>query len=433
MNKVRPGVYVNFVSEGSALGTLGARGVATMALSLGWGDPKKIITLSAGEDTTAKLGYAITASQMLLIREVLKRAKTLLLYRLNTGTKATVTTGNLTATAKYGGLRGNDITIVIQTNVDDTDLFDVITKLSGTQVDLQTVADISGLEANDWVVFSGAGALANTAGAPLISGADGSITNQDHSDYLAAVELYDFNTATYTGTDSTLKGVYTAFAKRLREDEGKKIQAVMENYTTADDEGVISVKNGVILSDGTTLTAAQTCAWVAGATAAAQMNQSLTYDAYDDAVDVSPRYTNSQIITALQAGEFLFTPSDGKAVVEQDINSLTSFTADKDKRFAKNRVLRVLDGINNDFVRIFSSFYLGKVNNNADGRNLLKNECVNYLNGIQNIAAIQDFDSQTDITVSPVDGQSEAVYIEAQIVPVDSVEKMYVKVTMKGE
>ncbi|MBO9610395.1 MAG: phage tail sheath family protein [Paenibacillaceae bacterium] len=429
-NKVRPGAYINFVSEAKSLGTVGERGIATMPLTLSWGEPKQVITIEAGEDTFAKLGYSLTESQMLLVREALKRAKTLLLYRLNTGTKAAATSGSLTLTAKWGGLRGNNIAVTIAANVDDAELFDVTTRVSGSVVDVQAVANIAGLTANAWVVFSGTGNLAAAASVPLTGGADGSTVAQDYADYLTAIEIHDFNTMALSSTDNTLKGTFVSFCNRLRNDEGKKIQVVVENYPTADYEGVISVKNGVVLADGTTLTAAQCVAWVAGATSGAPMNLSLTYSAYDGAVDVAPRYTNTQIETALQAGEFLFTQKDGQAVVEQDINSLTGFTPDKGKAFAKNRTLRVLDGINNDFVRIFSDFYVGKVNNNADGRNLLKNECINFLNTLQGINAIQNFDSQTDLVVSE-GNDADSVYIETFVQPVDAIEKIYMKVTVK--
>lgn len=113
--------------------------------------------------------------------------------------------------------------------------------------------------------------------------------------------------------------------------------------------------------------------------------------------------------------------------MEQDINTLTSLTQTKSKVFCKNRVIRVLDGINNDFVRIFSNFYIGKVDNNADGRNLLKNECISYLDILQGINAIQNFNSQSDIVVQQgIDADS--VYIETYTQPVDSIEKIYMKV-----
>lgn len=429
MNKVRPGVYINFVSEGSAA-TLGERGTAAIGLTLPWGAPKTIITLEAGEDPSSKLGYDITASALLLVREALKRAKTLLVFRLNTGTKATVTSGNLTATAKYGGARGNDLSIVIAVNVDDNSKYDVSTLLSGAVVNKQTVANIAGLVANNWIDWSGTGALAASAGAPLTGGADGTVVNGDHTDFLNAVELQDFQTAAYTGSDATLKSVYAAFARRLRDDEGRKIQVVLENYPSADHEGVISVKNGVKLDDGTTLTAGQATAWVAGAAAAAAANQSLTYTAYDGAVDAGTRYTNAQTISALQGGEFVFTARAGGVVVEQDINSFHSFTPTKGKAFGKNRTLRVLDGLANDWKNTFEAAYIGNVGNDDAGRALFRKDCVKIVTAYQGMGAIQNFDPLTDITV--IQGvDADAVVVTASIQPVDAIEKIYMKVQVR--
>lgn len=428
-NKVRPGAYINIKSAAQALGTAGDRGIVSLPLTLPWGPAKQMITVEAGEDVSVKLGYPISDPALLLVREALKRAKTLLLYRLNTGTKASVVSGNLTATAKYGGVRGNDLTVRIAVNMDNATLFDVTTLLAGVEMDKQSVANIGELQANDWVVWTGTGALAATAGAPLVGGANGSVTAQEYLDYLSAVEVLEVNTIGLPATDAATKGVFVSFVKRLREDEGKKIQVVVENYPAADYEGVISVKNGVILTDRTVLTAAQAVAWVAGATAGAQMNESLTYAAYDDAVDVTPKYTNSQIIAALQAGEILFTGSGGKAVVEQDINTLHTFSPEKGKAFAKNRVLRVLDGINNDFRQIFADFYTGKISNNGDGRNLLKNEYSTYLETLQGIEAIQNFDAQKDLTVS-AGADLDAVTSELYVQPVDSMEKLYLTITV---
>ncbi|WP_248930134.1 phage tail sheath family protein [Paenibacillus hamazuiensis] len=429
-NKVRPGMYINFVGEGGPAGTAGERGVVTMGLPLSWGDSKKVMTISAGDDTSAVLGYDISNPQILLVREALKRAKTLLLYRLNTGTKATVAVSNLTATAKYGGTRGNDLSIVVQTNLDDNSKFDVKTLLSGEEVDSQTVSGIDELANNDWVDFSGAGTLTTTAGAPLTGGANGTVTNQDHMDYLTAIEVFEFQTMALVSNDATLKSLYKSFVERLRDSEGRKVQVVVENYPAADYEGIISVKNGVKLSDGTIIDSVKATVWVAAATAAAQVNQSLTYQAYDDAVDVDIRYTNSQIEAALLNGEFVFVQNNNRAIVEQDINSFKSFSPAKGKMFSKNRVIRVLDGIAVDFKNIFDLYYNGKVDNDADGRSTLWNEYITYLKSLQNINAVQNVNSETDVVVLPGE-DSDSVYVEVSVQPVDSIEKVYTKVKVK--
>ncbi|WP_313803591.1 phage tail sheath family protein [Cytobacillus sp.] len=430
MNKVRPGVYINFESEPKPLGSLGERGIVTFALPLSWGVEKEVLEIEAGENVRAKLGYSITDPELLLVREALKRAKKVLLYRLNEGTKATATADTLTITAKYSGVRGNDISIAVQKNIDDATKFDVQTLVEGAEMDLQTVESIEQLHSNDWVTFNGTGVLTETAGISLANGSDGIATNQDHLDYLSAIEVFEFNTIGLTAADTILKSLYSSFVNRLRSDEGVKVQLVVENYPIADGEGVISVKNGVILSDGTALSANQAVAWVAGATAAADVNESLTYQAYDDAVDAEPRYTNSQIEAALKNGEFVFVQSNGLAMVEQDINTLKSFSPKKGKHFSKNRVIRVLDGINQDIKRIFEKFYIGKVDNHADGRNLLRNELNNYLLMLQNVNAIQNFDAQRDVTIQ-AGSDSDSVYVEVHVQPVDSIEKIYMKVQVK--
>lgn len=426
-NKTRPGVYIDFDSVFRPSAVPAERGVAAMALSLGWGPSKRMLAIRAGDDVRDVLGYDLSSPALLLVREALKRAGTLLLYRLNTGVKATATIGNLTATAKYGGSRGNDIRLVVRPNVDDSSRFDVLTLVDDKEVDRQTVADVGELTGNAWVDFSGSGALTPTAATALSGGADGTATGEDHADFLAEAELHDFQTIALPATDPTLKAMYAAFARRLREQEGKKIQVVLENYPEADYEGVISVKNGVVLADGTALTAAQATAWVAGATAGASVDRSLTYTPYDDAVDANPRYPHAQIEEALLGGEFVFSHSYGRAVVEQDINSLHTFTAEKGKAFSKNRVVRVLDAIANDLRRLFEERYVGRTDNDEDGRNLFRSECLAYLNALGRIGAVRDIDAETDVVVSAGE-QPDAVVVELRVRPVDSVEKIYMKV-----
>lgn len=426
-NKDLPGVYTNVISEPKPLGTLSDRGTVTLPLTLSWGPAKQIITIDAGDDISKALGYDITHTSLLLVKEALKRAKTLLVYRLNEGTKATVTSGNLVATAKYGGVRGNDISIVIQADIDTPSSFNVRTLVEGREVNLQKVTNIDGLVANEWVTFKASAtdkALAATAGAPLAGGADGTTTNADHSDYMAAIETQVFNTVGLPYDDATLKPLYATYIKRLREDEGKYVQLVVPNYDAADYEGVINVPNGVILSDGTVIDKTKAVAWVAAATAAANVNQSLTYADYDDAVDVDVRFTNREAIAAVQKGQFFFIFKDGKAKVQQDINTFRSFTPTKNKYFSKNRVVRTLDGISTDLQRVFEKSYIGKVDNNVDGRNIVKKEAINLFELNQQINAIEEFNPQTDVTIVP-GTDKDAIYAEYYVKPVDSIEKIY--------
>ncbi|WP_150273190.1 phage tail sheath family protein [Paenibacillus tepidiphilus] len=428
-NKVRPGVYVNVTGTGSPVGKMGDRGVTALALALPWGPSGSLLKLTPQDDMQKQLGYDLTTPALQPVREALKRAGTLLLYRLNEGVKAQGTGSGLQTTALYGGERGNDLKVVIEKNVDDSALFDVRTLLDGVEVDNQSVADAGALAPNDYVHFAESDGvpLALSAGIPLAGGANGTATAAEHSKFLTLLEVQDFQTVGLVSTDNSLKSLYVAYVKRLRETEGKKVQAVLSDYAAAGHEGVISVANGVVLADGTLVDKTNAVAWVAGATAAAAVNESLTYQAYDDAVDADVRFSHSETVDKLNRGELLFTYSGGRAVVEQDINTFTTYSPTKGKAFSKNRVLRVLDSIAGDMKRIFESYFIGKVANNDDGRGLFWSQCVSYMNDLQNLGAIESFDAQKDITVV-AGADSDSIVLEVAVKPVDSVEKVYMKV-----
>ena len=248
---------------------------------------------------------------------------------------------------------------------------------------------------------------------------------------LAALKTVQFNTLCYPydGTSYTANKLsIVTWVEAQRSDEGVKLQVVLANYSS-DKECVINVANGVVLSGGTTLTAAQATAWVAGVTAGANIYQSNTGKLYEGAIDVSPRMTKTEMEAAITAGRFIFKVDSAQNVsAVYDINSLTTVTASKGAMFKKNRVIRTVDGINDDIVKIFEAGYVGKVNNNEDGRSLLRASLIEYFNELQHLSAIQNFVAE-DVTVTE-GTNSDAVVINCYIQPVDSVEKIYITVSL---
>lgn len=86
-NKILPGAYINFVSMGTNA-KMGSRGVAALPLELNWGPDDKVFTMTATDFNATSLkvfGYDPTDANILLVREALKRAKSLLIYRVNGG------------------------------------------------------------------------------------------------------------------------------------------------------------------------------------------------------------------------------------------------------------------------------------------------------------------------------------------------------------
>jgi hypothetical protein len=95
----------------------------------------------------------------------------------------------------------------------------------------------------------------------LENGTDTSGVNPHLTSFLDDSEGRPFNSMYFPYTDGTLQAALKSKIKYFRENVGKKVTAVVPQFTGANYEGIISVDNGVILSDGTTLTAAQACAW----------------------------------------------------------------------------------------------------------------------------------------------------------------------------
>lgn len=86
------------------------------------------------------MGLSIDDPSLLLLREAKKNAKTVLMYRLTEGVRASADIAEgVKATAVYGGTKGNDIIIRINQNVLDANSFDVTTYMDESEVDKQTV------------------------------------------------------------------------------------------------------------------------------------------------------------------------------------------------------------------------------------------------------------------------------------------------------
>lgn len=138
---------------------------------------------------------------------------------------------------------------------------------------------------------------------------------------------------------------------------------------------------------------------------------------------------NDGVIAALEAGKFVLFAENGAVKVEQDINSLVTYTAGIQEVFRKNRVMRLTSTIANDVYRQFTGNYIGVVNNDETGRGLFKAAIVGYLLELQGMGAIQNF-AADDVEVLP--GEAiDAILVNIAIQAVDSTEKIYMTVTVQ--
>ena len=422
-NKVLPGAYINFVSLAAASATLSDRGIATMPLVLDWGVEGSVFEVTNGDfqkNSMKIFGYSYDHEKMKGLRDLFKNITTLYAYRLNGGgTKAS----NTYATAKFGGVRGNSLKIVIQKNVDDESMFDVKTVMDTTIVDTQTVASAADLAANDFVTWKTA-ELAVTAGVGLEGGTDGTIDGSAHQTYLDKIESYSFNAIGVVTKEEAIKGLYENFCKRLRDEVGAKFQAVIYNKA-ADFEGVINVKNKVT-DEGWDESAL--VYWVTGVSAGCAVNKSNMNKVYDGEFTVDVDYTQTQLIKAIQAGEFVLHKVGSDIRVLKDINSLVTTSDTKGDIFKENQTIRVIDQIANDIAVLFNTKYLGTVPNDAAGRTSLWADIVKHHEQMQDIRAIENF---TDKDVTVLQGNTkESVVVNDAVEPVNAMGKLYMTVTV---
>lgn len=434
-NKVLPGAYINFVSVASASATLSDRGYCTMPLVLDWGKDGEVFTVTNGDfqkNSQKIFGYAYTDDEMKGLRDLFRNAQTLYAYRLNSdGEKAS----NAYATAQCSGTRGNDLKIAIQANIDDESMFDVITYLGTSKVDVQTVSAINELEPNDYVTFKADFTLEAVVATALTGGTNGVVTGQSYQDYFDKIESYSYNTMGIVTTDDTVKSLAAAFNKRLRDEMGIKFQLVLYKYPTADFMGVISIKNKCVDgmnkdSEGKKVYPDEAAAvyWTTGAECGCAVNASCQNKAYDGEYQIDTDYTQAELSAAIKAGEFVFHSVNEKVRVLDDINTMVTTTDAQGDVFKDNQTIRVIDQLANDDAYTFNTKYLGIVPNDAAGRTALWSDLVKLRKELQRIRAIENF-SDTDVRVAQGDTK-KAVVVDNEITVVNAMSKLYMTTTI---
>ena len=411
-NKILPGAYINFSSVSKASATLSDRGIAAAPFELDWGAPGVLRLIEQGEfqkESFELFGHGYTDDEMLPLREIFLHATKVYCYRLD-GQGAVKASCDF-ATAKYVGTRGNDIRIVVEADADVSSGYIVKTMVGSKVIDEQKVTDFAKLKDNDWVDFKDGcilGAKPSEAGDdsavyvpagtyPLTGGENGTVNGEAHQNFLDAIESCSFNTLCCpVADDDTVKSLYVAFTKRVRDKLGSKFQLVGYDLSNPDYMGVINLKNSCNHPKIANVNKASLVYWLTGAEAACNINRSLTNTAYDGELEIVIKgvsETQAQLEDAMKSGMLAFHNSNGKIVILEDINSLVTLEENLGDIFQMNQTVRVCDQIANDIAVLFVTRYLGIVQNDATGRASLWNDIVYYLKELLRLRAIENLDT----------------------------------------
>ena len=446
-NKIRPGAYINFVSVPKAVGTLGERGTVAIGLPMTWGPHGALIKVTGDELLTGgsipKIGCSATdTEESLIYRVALSGAFTALLYRTDkAGVKATATLQDtaedaLVINAKYDGTSGNKITVVIaeDTKQKGNSVVQILfNNLLKEEFSVGTISAIGDLESKyvDFEVKKASAAVPKTAGTPLTGGTNGENDPNTYADFWKLLNTENFQCMAMYDKTASVAPLIKDMVEIWREKRGKKVQAVVYDYETADYEGIISVNQG-FKTETETVDETMFMLWAASQTAGAEVNESLTAAVVEGAVQIINPIDEDEIADALQLGKFVLSyRQDGAVVVEKDINTLHTFTVDKNYAFSKNRVIRCLDEIANTAMLVFNRNYCGKISNDTKGRAQYKTELIHQIDTLVGIRAIDNFDGASDITVLPGE-DVDSVVVDMTIQPVDSMEKLYMTVNVNA-
>lgn len=419
-NKKLPGSYINFASAQNASSSIGERGIAAMAIEMDWGKDGEIIEVTSqnfAKDSLKIFGYDYSNEKLKGLRDLFKNVKKAYFYRLNSGNKATTDI----ATAKCSGTRGNDIRIVVAKNIDDDTKYDVTTYLGTKEVDKQTVKEVSELVDNDYVTFS-METLEVTAGKSLEGGTNGDVSGEAHQNFLDKLESYQVNAIGCTVKDESTSNLYVRYAKRLRDEQGIKFQVVLFN-NAANYEGVVNVKNTTVEDESALVY------WVTGVIAGCEINKSNTNKTYDGEYTINADYTQAQLETSIDNGEFVLHKVGDEIRVLVDINSLVDTTTEKGEEFKSNQTIRVLDQIASDVASVFNSKYLGKIANNEAGRTSLWSDIIALFKDYQTLQAIENFED-ADISVE-IGNDKKSVTINTNVQVINAMEKLYMTVVVE--
>lgn len=422
LNKGLPGTYMNFVSAANRGELLSERGTAAIPMVLDWGPERQVFEVSVNEyqeRCQEIFGYPSDAPEMWPVRELFKHLTKGVFYRINSGVKAACDYGE----AKYSGIRGKALSLVISPNVNDETKFDVKTLMDRKEVDRQTVEKADQLQDNLYVVFKKDATLEATAGIPLTGGTNGeTATGKDYTEFLEKIESYSFQILCCPVLDEVVKGVFIQYTKRLRDEAGVKFQTVVYKNSTADYEGVISVENSALQWEQGLVY------WVAGIQAACEVNKTNENKVYDGELTVNTDYTQEQLLRAVQTGKYMFHKVGDSVRVLMDLNTYVTFTEEKGEDFSSNQTIRVLDQIGNDIAGLFQSRYLGTMPNDESGRVSLWNDIVTYMKRMSDMRAIEDVVSK-HIVIDK--GQTKrSVVVNLPVVPVHCMSQLYMTVVV---
>ena len=419
-DKLRPGVYIKTVVEPSNNVTTTGKGATAIGLQMDWGDEGKLIECNQTDyfagNCKSQLGYSLSNTEKLLpFTLALSNCYKAYFYRLNQGgVKATIDVGDVTFTAKYTGIVGNNIKVVIAADTPSTGKYTFSIYLDSVKEESYILSKVDDFKeiTSKWIditVADGATSITATAGATLTGGTNGTVGATALADFFDSLNYTHIDTIAIN--DATTESQKTLADWAVEQNaNGKEFQAVVIDQLL-DNESIISTYNQGYKTSTYEVTPELLTILIAGARAGCQLNASLAGKTISDATTITnPVTENAQIELLLKSGYFLLTYDiDGTVCIEEDQNSLVTYNDNKPEDMKYNQVVAVKSFINYQTAMVFRN-YIGKFTNIDTVRKNIKSDIITTVyDYLLTLGAIEEYDSDSDITIEKKDNRSALV------------------------
>ena len=416
----------------------GVLGVAAIGMVMDWGkDDEPTELLSEDLITGAsqrKIGYTISNTESILpyMLTLISAPRAYFVKMNKNGVKASVTVGDIKIEAKYKGIFGNNLSVVITENTPSTGKYTIVVNISGVRRESFVVSNVDELLAvnSNYVVFSTEEAsptITATTGATLINGTNGTVDTTSYQAFKDELKYKQFNVCAIMLTNDTANQTVIDFVNNQVKVKNKLVTGIVYNKPMLNDRNIISVEQGIECDDFT-ITTELNIPFVASLRAGCPLNESLTDLNLTELVGarkiINPINDDDdvELENAVAQGRFVYRYiNDGSVRIVQDINTLVNFTTDEPKGYRKNRHIAIIDYLVNEEQRIAHDGVIGKYSNTEEKRTNVKARFINIFKELFDMGAIREYDPLTDLILNMGD-ETDKVNVNQVVKPTDSIE-----------
>lgn len=429
-----PGFY-NRMKQKAQEAAMSSQGVLAMPVRSNWGQKEKVVAVKSLRELKKSFGDSMDFTAYKLGKlALLGGPQQLLLYRVvdenaKVGTLVLKTTADspaITLTTLYETSRKFKITVgenILDSGKIDITLYEDTTQLATIEGVNNTIDDVvTKINDSDFIEYITAskvneatGTLSTISATAFTGGNDGSTacTSADYLKAMAAFESYDIDGFVFDGvSDKSLLDSAISWKDKCAE---FGLDILVFGSTNADSlasANVVSkefndhsMHNGFAKTleyDGIQYTISEAMVWFA----AHALGQKLTESMCNEETiftDVQPRLSRTQLESALDAGTVVFTVTQGKVVVLDDVNTYKAYSSEAEKILGNLRAVRFINIVNKNTSLKGESKYVGKISNDDTGHAIILSGIKNFFDewvamGI--ISSDYTVETDTDLQVS---------------------------------